>query len=214
MAGSANVTSLDAVCNFTAALIAFHSEASLCLTAMDAQLRQIQLWLERDRPVFWKREVEDCTRNVSEARIRLHQCRMRRVGDFRPTCFEEQKDLEQAKRNLDFAQHQVPTVKHWLIATGHEANEFHGRASQLVQFLHRDIPHLMSILKTTIERISSYAAIEAPAGHVNLSAIQQLAASMEKTLAGLAASDLSGPESVDPASDSSQGAGFESGQEL
>lgn len=185
MTGSANVTSLDAICRFAASVITFQEEAHLCLTAMDSQIRQIQLWLERDRPVFWKREIENCTQEVSEARIRLHQCRMRRVGDFRPTCFEEQKDLEQAKRNLDFAQHQVPTVKHWLITTLHEANEFHGRAGQLFQMLQRDIPRLLAILRTTIDRVSAYAAMEAPSGQIDTSAITALVANMEATLAGL-----------------------------
>lgn len=185
MAGSANVTSLDAVCRFAASVISFQEEAHLCLNAMESQIRQLQLWLERDRPVFWKREIENCTQEVSEARIRLHQCRMRRIGDFKPTCFEEQKALEQAKRNLDFAQHQVPTVKHWLITTLHEANEFHGRAGQLFQMLQRDIPKLLCILRTTIDRVSAYAAVDAPSGQIDTSAITALVANMEATIASL-----------------------------
>ncbi|MGV2332718.1 MAG UNVERIFIED_CONTAM: hypothetical protein LVR18_00750 [Planctomycetaceae bacterium] len=98
---------------------------------LDGQLRQITLWLEQDRPLFWKREIEQCMREMNEARVRLHQCRMRRTGDFRPSCIEEVKALEQAKRAMEFAQQQIPNVKRWHGEVSHEGNEFRGRASQL-----------------------------------------------------------------------------------
>ena len=84
MGRSANVTSTDAIRQFAAAVLAFQEEARMCLTVLDSQLRHILFWLEQDRPQFWKREIENCSREMTEARVRLHQCRMRRLGDFRP----------------------------------------------------------------------------------------------------------------------------------
>lgn len=182
MSDSANITSLDAVVQFAAAVVNFQSEARLCLTAMDSQLRQTQFWLERDRPSFWRREIEDCTRAVADARVRLHQCRMRRVGDFRPTCFEEQKDLEQAERNLNYSQKQIPMVKRWQIAALHEANEFHGRSGQMIQALEREIPRLLALLKYAIDRIESYAAVRTPAGTAASSRLNELADELQKQL--------------------------------
>ena len=42
-------------------------------------------------------------------------------------------DLEKAKADMEFAQKQVPNVKRWLAEASHEGNEYHGRASQLIQ---------------------------------------------------------------------------------
>ncbi|MCA9034375.1 MAG: hypothetical protein KDA91_04545 [Planctomycetaceae bacterium] len=182
MSDSANVSSLEAVCRFAASVMHFQQEARLCMTAWDSQLRQVQFWLERDRPGFWKREIECCSRDVADARIRLHQCRMRRVGDFRPTCFEEQKDLEQAKRNLEFSTKQIPRVKQWNMATQHEANEFHGRSGAMVQMLEREIPRLLALLKFSIDRLQAYADIATPEGQVMQSRLGSIVATLEKTI--------------------------------
>lgn len=162
MSGSANVNSTDALRRFAAAVVLFQQEARSCLQVLDGHLRQITLWLEQDRPIFWKREIEHCMREMNEARIRLHQCRMRRTGDFRPSCIEEVKALEAAQRALEFAQQQVPNIKRWHTEVSHEGNEFRGRASQLAQTVERDIPHLLALLAAAAERLESYAAITAP----------------------------------------------------
>ena len=138
MSNSANVNSVDAIRLFAAAVMKFQEEARLCLSMMDAQLRQILFWLERDRPGFWKHEIENCMREVAEARVRLHQCRMRRMGDFRPSCIEEVKDLEKSQHDVEFAQKQIPNVKRWFGEATHEAEEYRGRAAQLTQAVERD----------------------------------------------------------------------------
>ena len=204
MSDAANVSSLEAVCRFAASVMQFQQEARLCMTAWDSQLRHVQFWLERDRPTFWKREIENCTRDVADARIRLHQCRMRRVGDFRPTCFEEQKDLEHAKRSLEFSQKQIPRVKQWNIAAQHEANEFHGRSGQLVQILEREIPRLLAILKFSIDRLQAYADVATPAGRETVSRLTRLVEQLEESLS-LQRNAVAGSTSVNAVSDSNGG---------
>jgi len=174
MSQSANVSSIDAIRHFAAAVMTFQAEARLCLSSMDAQLRQIIFWLERDRPLFWKREIENCMRDISDARVRLHQCQMRRLGDFRPSCIEEVKDLEKAKHELEFAQKQVPNVKRWHGDASHEANEYHGRAAQLVQSIEREIPALLALLAFTVDRLEAYAALHTPNAVPDISFLTKL----------------------------------------
>lgn len=162
MAGSANVSSTDAIQQFRSAVIAFQDEARTCLTALDHQLRQIMLWLEQDRPNFWKREIETCMREMTSARVRLHQCRMRRMGDFRPSCIEEVKDLEKAKQQLELAQKQLPLIRRWHAEASHEANEFRGRASQVTQAVERDLPSLLALLAFSLQKLEEYAAVTVP----------------------------------------------------
>jgi hypothetical protein len=183
MSQSANVSSVDAIKRFAAAVIAFQEEARLCLASMDAQLRQIIFWLERDRPMFWKREIENCMRDISAARVRLHQCRMRRLGDFRPSCIEEVKDLEKAKHDMEFAQQQVPNVKRWHGEAAHEANEYHGRSSQLVQSIERELPRLLALLAFTVDRLEAYAAVHTPSGTPDVSFLRKLSDDIQTMLA-------------------------------
>jgi hypothetical protein len=107
---------------------------------------------------------------------------MRRVGDFRPSCIEEVKDLEAARRRTHFAQKQIPVVKRWRIAASHEANEFHGRSAQLVQILEREIPRLLALLQKSVERIESYAALRGGQSDRRVSDVTQLASEMESQL--------------------------------
>lgn len=169
MTNTANVDSTDAIRKFAASVISFQEEARTCLAVLDSQLRQILMWLEQDRPGFWKREVERCLQEMNSARVRLHQCKMRRFGDFRPSCIEEQKDFEQATRNLELAQRQVPNVRRWSIEAGQEANEFRSRTGQLTQMVERDVPQLLALLAFAVDRIEAYAAVAPPDSAVPLS---------------------------------------------
>lgn len=187
MSGAANVKSVDAIRYFAAAVVAFQEEARLCLSMMDSQLRQILFWLERDRPNFWKREVENCMREMTDARVRLHQCRMRRLGDFRPSCIEEVKDLEKAKADMEFAQKQIPNVKRWLGEASHEGNEYHGRASQLIQMIEREIPRLLALLSFTVDRLEAYAAINPPGTPPDASFMKQMSEELQALMAGIEA---------------------------
>ena len=162
MPEAANVKSIDAIRRFQAAVASFQEDARQCVSALELQLQKVMGWLERDRPGFWKREIENCYRELGEARVRLHRCKMRQVGDFRPTCYEERKAMEKAKRDLDFAQKQIPVVKFWNVNALHEANEYHGRASQLTQILEREIPQLLAILSHTIDRLEAYGNVKLP----------------------------------------------------
>ncbi len=166
MPESANVRSIDAVKRFHASVLTFQEEARLCISALEMQLLRFMGWLERDRPVFWKREIEHCYREMSEWRVRLHQCKMRKMGDFKPTCFEEKKALEKARNDLEHAQKQVPVVKHWINAAHHESNEYQGRSSQMTQMLERDIPMLLAMLHQVVDRLEAYGNVAVPGAPV------------------------------------------------
>lgn len=167
MSGGADVKSLEAVHNFRVAVINFQQEARLCLQALESQILKFLGWIERDRPGFWKREIELCYRQQGEARVSYHRCRMRKIGDFKPTCFEELKAMEAAKKALEFAQKQVPVVKYWMANANHEANEYKGRSSQLNQWIERDIPQLLALLAHSIDRLEEYANV-APVGSATM----------------------------------------------
>lgn len=162
MTNSAHVASTDSIRKFAASVLNFQEEARTCLAVLDSQLRQLLMWLEQERPGFWKREAERCLQEMNSARVRLHQCKMRKFGDFRPSCIEEQKDFEQATRNLELAQRQMPNVRRWSIAAGQEANEFRSRIGQLGQLVEREIPQLLALLAFTVDRIEAYAAVAPP----------------------------------------------------
>ena len=162
MSQSAHVSSLDAVRRFAAAVAQYQEEARNCLTQLDMELHKILGWIERERPGFWKREIELCRRRQSEARVMLHKCQMRRVGDFRPTCFEEKKYVQRCKEDIQFAQKQIHVIKRWVILAHQEAEEYRGRSVRLVQAIERDLPRLMALLRHSIDRLDGYKDVQVP----------------------------------------------------
>lgn len=195
MAGGADVKSLEAVHNFRAAVLNFQEEARLCLQALESQILKFLGWIERERPGFWKREIELCYRQHGEARVSYHRCRMRKMGDFKPTCFEELKAMEAAKKALEFAQKQVPVVKYWIANANHESNEYKGRSSQLNQFIEREIPQLLALLAHSIDRLEQYANVSAVAPAADQLTRRQAADSPETDDAG--ESDTAAQTAVD-----------------
>ena len=159
MSESANVLSIEAIRDFEAALIQFYEIANRTTGNMAQQSQHMLQWLEMDRPVFWKRQVEIGHDRLAEARTRLTQCMMRRTGDFKPSCFDEKKALERAKQNLEYSRAQINVVKQWIVKARKESEEFNGRKAQLTRLLEGDVPRMVALLRRITEKLEQYANI-------------------------------------------------------
>lgn len=159
MSESANVRSIETLRDFEGALVNFHDSAGRAAANMQQQSRRMIQWLELDRPVFWKRQVELGHQQLAEARTRLTQCTMRRTGDFKPSCYDEKKALAKAKENLEYARRQTEVVKQWTIKARSEAEEFNGRQAQLTRLLEGDIPRMCALLQRMVGKLEQYATM-------------------------------------------------------
>jgi hypothetical protein len=159
MSESANVQSIEAIRDFEGALMKFYDVASRSTSNMQQQSQKMLQWLELDRPVFWKRQVELSHQRLAEARGRLTQCMMRRTGDFKPSCFDEKKAMAKAKNDLEFARGQIQVVKKWSVKARRESEEFSGRQAQLSRLLEGDVPRMCALLQRIVSKLETYASI-------------------------------------------------------
>jgi len=159
MADAANIRSIESLREFEASLVQFYDVASRSASNMQQQSHRMMQWLELDRPGFWKRQIELGHQRVAEARTRLTQCKMRRTGDFRPSCYDEKKALEKAKRDLEFARRQIQVVKQWTMKARHDVEEFTGRQAQLTRMLEGDVPRMCALLKRLVQKLERYTTI-------------------------------------------------------
>jgi hypothetical protein len=86
---------------------------------------------------------------------------------------------------MEFAQKQIPNVKRWLAAASHEGNEYHGRASQLIQVIERDLPRLLALLSFTVDRLAAYAAVNPPGTAPNAAFMKQMSTELQTLLASI-----------------------------
>lgn len=159
MGDSADVRSIQAIQDFEGAILQFYDVASRSVSAMQQQAQRVMQWLETDRPAFWKRQVELGHQNLAVARTRLTQCKMRRTGDFRPSCFDEKKALDKARHDLEFARRQVETVKQCAMKVRHEVDEFNGRNAQLTRLLEGDVPRMCALIQRLVSTLDKYTTI-------------------------------------------------------
>ena len=159
MSESANVRSLHAIREFRAALVRFEDEATRAVSTLQMEIQRVMGWLERDRPQYWRRQVQLGHQRLAEARAAYTRCRMRQVGDIKPDCYVEYKALLKAKRNLEMAHEKVKVVRGWIAKAQHEVDEFNTRSAQLTWALDGDIPHMLALLDNISTTLEKYAGL-------------------------------------------------------
>jgi len=162
MSQSANVTSLDALRKFRQALLRFSEEASDALVGLQMEVLRALEWLEHDRPHFWKAQIRRCYDQVAQARAELERAKTKEVAGHKPSCYEEKKALELAKKRLEYAQQKLEAVKRWTVLVRDEINEYRGRLGPLERCLETDIPRIVALLEKQIAALEAYVQIEAP----------------------------------------------------
>jgi len=147
--GSANVRSIEAVREFRAGVVQFQDDSQIVLNTIRQQLLRAQQWLEQECPQYWRMEIQKGFTRVAEARGRLDACRRRRLGDFKPSCFEEQEAFRREQRKLEIAR--------WANQFRQEFDEFQGRSGQLESCLLNDMPKLIALLDRISQTLEAYA---------------------------------------------------------
>ncbi len=165
MGQSADVKSHESIDHFRIALIEFQESCSKALTLLETEKYQAIQWLEYDMPSHWKKQVRIRYEEISEARNRLRSCQMRgAIGDKKPSCIEEKKDLEIAKKRQEFAQEMIHVVRKWAIKVHKEADEFTGRVGRCKTVIDNDVTDGIVLLKRMVEALERYLSMSAPSG--------------------------------------------------
>jgi len=154
---SANVRSIVAIVDLKVAMDLFGEEVSQALASLQQEIYRMIDWLENDRPNYWRGQVQLDFNRIAHARTQLAACKRRTVGDHRPSCIEEVKELERAKRKLQYDQEKVELVRNWRIRFQREFEEYQGQIGQMQNFLNRDIPRSSALLIRILNSFESYA---------------------------------------------------------
>src|SRR5262245_7190579 len=159
----ARITDVTALADFRAALAEFALAASQSLTDIQLELRRGLDWITGDRGVHWQSEARRSADLVARAKDELvHSRTYKKVGDYTPSCIEEKKALEMAKRRLEHAEQKVQAVRHWTLAARRAVDEFQGPVQQLMGMINGDIPRAITLLERLNLALEQYATIGAP----------------------------------------------------
>jgi len=136
---SANVTSVDALKSVKAALIQFCADVEAALVAMELEARRPVEWIEGDRARYWPQQARRASDLMQEARQALDRCLVRVSNEDRPSCFDEKKALEKAKRRLELAEDKSRSVHRWSSEMQKAAEDFAMHVARLRSYLETDV---------------------------------------------------------------------------
>jgi len=161
MGRAAKVTSIDAVQAFANALRCFQDDASSALENLASEIHRATDWVQHGQKDHWALQIRRGYEQLSEAKANLQRSRVaKRVADHEPSCIEEKKALERAKRRLQLAQEKIETVRHWSYAIDRAIIEYKGCVGQLVTWLDADCPRALAALDRMSRTLESYVALE------------------------------------------------------
>jgi hypothetical protein len=139
MSQTANVTSIDAVRNVKAALVQFCADVEAALVAMELEARRPVEWIEGDRARYWPQQARRASDGVQEARQALERCEIRVSSQERPSCYDEKKALEKAKRRLALAEDKSRLVRRWSNEMQKATEDFAMQVARLRSYLETDM---------------------------------------------------------------------------
>jgi predicted phage gp36 major capsid-like protein len=161
MAKGAKLTTIDAVPEMSAAIEQFRAEAMAALEELEMEIRRAVEWIQHDRLDHWNREIHRGWDRISESRVQLQQAMTsRRIGNDDPSCIDEKKAVERAKRRLDQAQEKLEATKHWARTIERAVNEYIGSRTALATWIDCEAPKAVSALQRIADQLEKYLAIQ------------------------------------------------------
>jgi hypothetical protein len=165
MSDQADVKSIETLAFVKAALAAFAHETGQAVGEVELQGQRAVDWITVDRAAFWKAESRRAADLVNKAMKDLEHCRtFKKVGDNQPSCIEEKKALDKAKRRLELADRKVEAVRRWTPVVQQQFRETCVRLVRFREVIDVDCPRAMASLERMLKALDAYRNAQSPAG--------------------------------------------------
>jgi len=153
MPAKANITSVDVLDSFRAALIEYLSKARPTVGEVNSDVLRTRLWLENDQRVYWERQVKRLTRRLEDAKQALFGARL---SNLRDAPMAEQLAVRKAQDAVDFADGKLKRVKYWLREFDHQAEPLVKQLEKLETVLASDLPKAIAYLSQASMTLDDY----------------------------------------------------------
>jgi hypothetical protein len=163
MSTQADVKSIDTLAFVKTALAAFAHETSQGLSEIEIQSQRAVDWITIDQVAHWKAEVRRAADQVNKAIKDLEHCRaFKKVGDNQPSCIEEKKALEKARRRLEYAEQKAELVRRWSPVVQQQFREMCVRLVRFREVIDLDCPKAMARLDQMLRALDAYTSTTGP----------------------------------------------------
>ena len=154
----------------------FESGAREAIEMLVLEVRRAIDWIEEDRRRYWPALVRRAEEKLVEARSALERCQLTYGSEEAPSCHEQKKAFERARRRLRRCEEKVKLTQRWIRTVRQEVSDFEGQVAQLTNFLDSDVPRAVAALERMLAALEKYTAQH---GGDRTSAIQRSATADE-----------------------------------
>ena len=163
MSTQADVKSTDTLAFVKAAMAAFAHETSQGLSEIEIQSQRAVDWITVDQAAYWKAEVRRAADQVNKAIKDLEHCRaFKKVGENQPSCIEEKKALEKARRRLEYTEQKAELVRRWTPMVQQQFRETCVRLVRFREVIDLDCPKAMARLDQMLRALDAYTSTTGP----------------------------------------------------
>jgi hypothetical protein len=163
MSTQADIKSTDTLVFVRTALASFAHETGQALSEIEIQSQRAVDWVTVDQAAYWKAEVRRAADQVNKAIKDLEHCRaFKKVGDNQPSCIEEKKALEKARRRLEYTEQKAELVRRWTPVLQQQFREACVRLVRFREVIDLDCPKAMARLDQMLRALDAYATTTGP----------------------------------------------------
>ncbi len=163
MSDQADVKSIDTLAFVKAAFAAFAHETNQAVSEIEIQGQRAVEWITVDRAAFWKAEIRRRSDIVNKAIKDLEHCRtFKKVGDNTPSCVEEKKALDKARKLLETAERKAEAVRRWTPVVQQQFRETCVRLVRFREVIDVDCPRAMAQLEKMLKALDAYQNASSP----------------------------------------------------
>ena len=165
MSTQADVKSTDTLAFVKEAFITYAHDSGQALSDIEIEGQRGIDWITVDRAGYWKAEIRRAAEAVNQAIKDLEHCRAyKKVGDSTPSCAEEKKQLEKARKRLARAEEKAELVRRWTPVVLQQFREACVRLVRFREVIDVDCPRTLARLEKMISALERYRSVSGPQG--------------------------------------------------
>jgi hypothetical protein len=158
MAEGANITSVDAITTFRAALVVFLSKVRPLLEETSGEIVRMRQWLENDMRRHWETQMRLRGRKLEEAKAELFNATLSKLQDASAL---QHMAVQRAERSMRECEAKLKVVKKWSRDLDDRTEPLLKQAGQFQTFLSTDMTRAIAYLNEVIKALEAYAEVAA-----------------------------------------------------
>src|SRR5262249_13463944 len=155
MSESAQVSSIDALCQFRAKLCEFGVDALESLASVDLEIRHTEDWLSQ-QVKYWQLQIRDRGEDVARAKAALVRHKWGSKDGKGVGTTEVELDVKKARHRLEEAEAKLEVTRRWQRELPKSVHEYQGPAHLLTGFLEADLKQILAMLDRMTSSLEAY----------------------------------------------------------